>query len=251
MDNNLVGQLSYYGFGEKESKVYLTTLELSSSLASTIARRAEVNRSTTYSILEDLKRKWIVTEVTRDDVKYYSAISPDILFKKREEKYEKIKSGLPELLAVTNKFGNRPRTQFFEWFEWLKQVFEEVLLAWETMSDSYLSFVWADKMDPKVEKYIYEEFVPRRIKIKTKTKAIMSKDNSEYVKYHKKSHNTIIVDKPLFNLGNEIVVFGENKVAVLMYATEEMSGLIIESQTLHDGLKSLFNLVWDVYKSKK
>jgi hypothetical protein len=106
-------------------------------------------------------------------------------------------------------------------------------------------------MDPKVEKYIYEEFVPRRMKIKVKTKAIMSKDNSEYVKYHKKSHNTIIVDKPLFNLGNEIVVFGENKVAVLMYATEEMSGLIIESQTLHDGLSSLFNLVRDVYKSKK
>lgn len=251
MDNNLIAQLSFYGFGEKEAKVYLTTLELSSSIASTIARRAEINRSTTYSILEDLKRKWIVTEVTIDEIKYYSAISPDILFKKREEKYEKIKSGLPELLAITNKFGNRPRTQFFEWFEGLKKVFEEVLIAGETMTESYLSFVWADKMDPKVEKYIYEEFVPRRMKIKIKTKAIMSKDNSEYVKYHKKSHNTIVVDKPLFNLGNEIVVFGENKVAVLMYATEEMSGLIIESQTLHDGLSSLFNLVRDVYKSKK
>lgn len=251
MDNNLINQLSFYGFGEKEAKVYLTTLELSSSIASTIARRAEINRSTTYSILEDLKRKWIVTEVTRDEIKYYSAISPDILFKKREEKYEKIKSGLPELLAITNKFGNRPRTQFFEGFEWLKQIFEEVLIAGTTMKDPYLSFVWADKMDPKVEKYIYEEFVPRRLKIKTKTKAIMSKDNSEYLKYHKKNHNTIIVDKPLFNLGNEIVVFGENKVAVLMYATEEMSGLIIESQTLHDGLTSLFGLLWDVYKSKK
>lgn len=251
MDNNLIDQLSFYGFGEKEAKVYLTTLELSSSIASTIARRAEINRSTTYSILEDLKRKWIVTEVTRDEIKYYSAISPDILFKKREEKYEKIKSGLPELLAITNKFGNRPRTQFFEGLEWLKKVFEEVLSAGESMTEPYLSFVWADKMDPKVEKYIYEEFVPRRLKIKTKTKAIMSKDNSEYVKYHKKSHNTIIVDKPLFNLWNEIVVFGGNKVAVLMYATEEMSGLIIESQTLHDGLSSLFNLVRDVYKSKK
>jgi len=76
------------------------------------------------------------------------------------------------------------------------------------MTDAYLSFVGTDKMDPKVEKYIYEEFVPRRKKIKAKTKAIMSKNNSEYINYHKKSHDTIIVDKPLFNLGNEIVVFG-------------------------------------------
>jgi hypothetical protein len=55
----------------------------------------------------------------------------------------------------------------------------------------------------------------------------------------------------LFNLGNEIVVFGWNKIAVLMYATEEMSGLIIESQTLHDGLTSLFSLLRDAYKTKK
>jgi hypothetical protein len=55
----------------------------------------------------------------------------------------------------------------------------------------------------------------------------------------------------LFNLGNEIVVFGQNKVAVLMYATDEMSWLIIESQTLHDGLTSLFNLLRDAYNLKK
>jgi hypothetical protein len=78
-------------------------------------------------------------------------------------------------------------------------------------------------MNPKVEKFINEEFIARRLKIKAKTKAIMSKNNSEYMQYHKKSHDTIIVDKPLFNLGNEIVVFGQNKVAVLMYATDEMS----------------------------
>jgi hypothetical protein len=46
------------------------------------------------------------------------------------------------------------------------------------------------------------------MKIKAKTKAIMSKNNSEYINYHKKSYDTIVVDKPLFNLGNEIVVFG-------------------------------------------
>jgi sugar-specific transcriptional regulator TrmB len=67
--------------------------------------------------LEDLKRRGVITEVTKNEVKYYSAISPDLLFKKWEEKYEKIKSELPELLAITNKLGNRPRTQFFEGFE--------------------------------------------------------------------------------------------------------------------------------------
>ena len=251
MDINLINYLQDYWFGEKEAKVYITCLELWSSLASTIARRSEINRWTTYSILEDFKRKGIATEVNKDGTKYFSVITPDILFKNYEEKYQKIKNQLPELLAITTKIGNRPRTQFFEWFEGLKKVFEEVLIAGESMTDAYLSFVGTDKMDPKVEKYIYEEFVPRRKKIKAKTKAIMSKNNSEYINYHKKSHDTIIVDKPLFNLGNEIVVFGWNKIAVLMYATDEMSGLIIESQTLHDGLTNLFSLLRDSYKNKK
>jgi hypothetical protein len=55
----------------------------------------------------------------------------------------------------------------------------------------------------------------------------------------------------LFDLGNEIVVYGDNKVAILMYDTAEMSWLTIESQTLHDGLTSLFTLIRDTHKKKK
>lgn len=251
MDSTLIDQLSYYGFSDKEAKVYLTCLELGSSLASTIARRSEVNRWTTYSILEDFKRRWIASENIKDDLKYFSVLNPEILFKREEEKYLKMQSALPELLAITQKFGNRPKTQFFEWLEWLKQIFQEVLTAWEKMTSPYLSFVWTNKMDPRIEKYIYNEFIPQRAKIKTKTKAIMSRDKSQYIDYHKKSHNTLIVDKPLFDLWNEIVVYSNNKVAILMYDTAEMSWLTIESQTLHDGLTSLFNLIRDTHKKKK
>ncbi|MFZ2151171.1 MAG: helix-turn-helix domain-containing protein [Candidatus Absconditicoccaceae bacterium] len=251
MDTNLIDQLSYYGFSDKEAKVYLTCLELGSSLASTVARRAEINRGTTYSILEDFKRRGVASENIRDELKYFSVLSPNILFKREEEKYEKMKSTLPELLAITEKFGNRPKTQFFEGLEGLKKIFDEVLSAGDKMASPYLSFVGTNEMDPRVEKYIYNEFIPQRAKIKTKTKAIMSRDKSQYMDYHKKSHNTLIVDKPLFDLGNEIVVYGSNKVAILMYDTAEMSGLTIESQTLHDGLTSLFNLIRDIYKKKK
>lgn len=251
MDTTLIDKLSYYGFSDKEARIYLTCLELGSSLASTIARRAEINRGTAYSILEDFKRKWIVSENIKDELKYFSVLSPETLFKREEEKYEQMKSMLPDLLAITEKIGNRPKTQFFEGFEGLKQIFEGVLNAWKKMTVPYLSFVGTNKMDPRVEEYIYNEFIPQRKKIKTKTKAIMSRNKSQYTDYHKKSHNTLIVDKPLFELGNEIVVYGTNKVAILMYDTAEMSWLTIESQTLHDGLTSLFTLIRDTHKKKK
>ncbi len=251
MDSELITTLQNYGFSDKEAKIYLTCLELWSSLASTIARRAEINRGTTYSILEDLKRRGIASENMRDELKYFSVLNPELLFKREEEKYVKMKESLPDLLAITQKFGSRPKTQFFEWFEWLKKIFEEVLLSSGKMTSPYLSFVGTNKMDPRVEAYIYDEFIPQRAKIKIKTKAIMSQDQSKYMEYHKKSHNTLIVDTPLFDLWNEIVVYGTNKVAILMYDTAEMSWLTIESQTLHDGLTSLFDLIRDLYKKKK
>ncbi len=251
MDSELIHSLQTYGFSDKEARIYLTCLELWSSLASTIARRAEINRGTAYSILEDFKRRGIVSENTKDELKYFSVLSPEALFRREEEKYEKMKSSLPNLLAIADKFGNRPRTQFFEWFEGIKKVFEEVLAAGKTMTEPYLSFVGTNEMDQRVEDYISKEFIPQRAKIKIKTKAIMSQNTSKYIEYHKKTYTTVLVDKPLFDLGNEIVVYGDNKVAILMYDTAEMSWLTIESQTLHDGLTSLFTLIRDTHKKKK
>lgn len=114
MDSELITSLQTYGFSDKEARIYLTCLELGSSLASTIARRAEINRGTAYSILEDFKRKGIANESIKDELKYFSVLSPELLFKREEERYENMKSKLPDLMAVTSKYGIRPRTQFFE-----------------------------------------------------------------------------------------------------------------------------------------
>jgi sugar-specific transcriptional regulator TrmB len=57
MDTNLLITIQNYGFSDKEAKIYLTTLELGSAIASTIARRAELKRVTVYALLNDMKRK--------------------------------------------------------------------------------------------------------------------------------------------------------------------------------------------------
>jgi sugar-specific transcriptional regulator TrmB len=114
MDANLLITLQNYGLSEKEARIYLTVLELGTSIASTIARRAELNRVTVYTILEDLKGDGIVNETTKEGVKYYSVISPDILLKQLEQKYESFKEKVPELLAMSEKFGSRPKLNFYE-----------------------------------------------------------------------------------------------------------------------------------------
>lgn len=165
---------------------------------------------------------------------------------------QSIQRKLPEFMAITNKFDNKPKVQFYEGLEWLKYVYEQIILSWKEMKkwDNFLTFIWTTNIDPRLEKYLVEEFVPRRLKHKTKTKAIISKEslNQNYSQYNKSKHDSIIIDDPIFNIANEIVIHGKNKISILMYNPNEMSALIINSQTLHNGLKSMFNLIRKIYK---
>lgn len=106
--------------------------------------------------------------------------------------------------------------------------------------EPFLTFVGTSTMDPSLHSYLMDEFVPRRLQCPTKTKAIITGINSDYAAYNHDKHDAIIIQDPVFEFANEIVVFGKAKVAILMYETKELSGLIITSPTLHGCLKSIF-----------
>ncbi|MCX6800540.1 MAG: hypothetical protein NT091_05345 [Candidatus Falkowbacteria bacterium] len=53
--------LEQLGFSKKEASVYLASLELGASSVQKIAEQAQVNRVTTYVIIEGIKSKVIYT----------------------------------------------------------------------------------------------------------------------------------------------------------------------------------------------
>ncbi len=259
MNNDLIITLQNYWFSEKEAKVYLTTLELWNTIASTIARRSEINRATTYSILNDFKKRGIANEVTKDDVKYFSVIKPEILLKNLEEKYKNFKDKMPDFLSLYGNFWNRPKIKFFEWFEWLKEIFKEIVYSWKERNEKpFLSFLWVNKMDKRFEEWIKNDFTRIRKDIKTEKRVILSvdktKNNEEenyYIKFNKDKHNVVEIDKNILSFSNELMLYWKNSVAIILHEEWEMSWVTIESKTLHDWLESLFNVMREWYKNKK
>ena len=110
----LTDLLQHYDFTEREAKVYLAGLSLGSAPGSTIARHAGEKRVTVYAILKELIKRGIFTSVIRDEITYFSPISPEQLAYIYEEKYRTLKERLPELTAMADKLGNLPKVQFFE-----------------------------------------------------------------------------------------------------------------------------------------
>ena len=103
-------------------------------------------------------------------------------------------------------------------------------------------------MDPELQRYLEKDFIPWRLKCKRKTLAILSGHGSSYEHYTHEKHDSIIVEDAVFKLANEIVVYGKDLVAILMYSSSEMAALVIQSQTLHDALKSMFYIIWNMHK---
>jgi len=243
----LTDTLKNYWFNEKEAKVYLACLELWNGIVSSIARHAWEHRITTYSILKDLKVRWIANEITKNKVKYFSVVSPEQLLAIEEKKVEKLKNIMPELLAISNAFWNKPKVYFYDGFERVRDLFKEIVDYWDYLDEPFLSIVGTQDMDERFDNFFKNEFVEYRKTQKNPTKAIITKDKSNYWEYHIDMHNTLVVDDPLFEMWNEIVIYG-TKVAILSYKKDEIYWLIIESKILNKWLKSMFNLIWKAYK---
>lgn len=242
--------LEQFGFTEKEAKVYIVCLELGQAPVSSIARNVGENRVTTYSILKNLVAKGIAQSFVKNRSTFYTVLTPDKVLHNREGKCEYFKEKLPEFMALADKYDNKPKVQFYEGLEGLKYVYQQLIITVEEYPEPSLVFLGTTNMDPKFQNYMMGEFMTRRAKYTATAKVIISKNSlgHEYTESNQKRLESLVIDDPIFELFDEIILYGEDKIFMAMYATDELSALIITSKTLHHALKSMFNLIWKTHK---
>ncbi|MDR0860334.1 MAG: hypothetical protein LBO09_05160 [Candidatus Peribacteria bacterium] len=245
--------LEQFGFSEKEAKIYLACLELGQAPVSSIARNVKEQRVNTHYILKNLVAKGVAQTFVKNRSAFYSVLSPDKLFQNWEAKFESFKEKLPELLAISGKFDHKPKVEFYEGLEGIKYVYRQIILSMESTGKFFYSFLGTTDIDPKFQKYMTDEFVPRMLQYPTKVKVIIPKQSltHEYARSNKERHESIVIDDTIFDISGEIVIFGQDKVAIVMYNSEELSAVIITSKMLHNGFKNMFNLIWKLRKSSK
>lgn len=238
--DQLIHSLQQYGLSDKEAKVYLAWLELGAAPASSIARRCKENRWTVYSILKELAKQGIVQEIKRNDVSYFSVISPETMLRNIEDKHAEFEKSMPDLLALANAFGNKPKITYYEWVTGIKNQYSD-LLQYEGQIYSFLS---DDDIAPELQKFLNTEFVAKRQKTGIHASVIVSNHevNKQYLQAVKKDKFTKVkmMNNNFEGLKWEIMLYGENKIAFALYSPGEMSGYTIESEQMYSSLKSIF-----------
>ena len=74
------------GFSKRETSVYLALLELGKATVSQIARKANINRTTGYDILDNLVNKRLVSVSGKEPKQEYVAESPEGIIELLEER---------------------------------------------------------------------------------------------------------------------------------------------------------------------
>lgn len=238
-----IDELTKIGLTEKESKIYITTLELGISTVQPIARSAGLKRSSTYEILRSLEEKGLVSYYIKRNRRRYSAASPDRLLSILTNRKTALEGLMPELMSVYHSKSPKPVVKFYEGLEGVRAAYEETLTAKSEIL-AYTQVEWMHKTLPDY----FPEYYQRRTKKGIKIKAIYA-ETPEAIRQHQFDkevlRESVVLPQELFDIGLEINIF-DDKVAFM--SLKEKFGMIIHSQAIADANKKIYRLAWNMGK---
>lgn len=244
-DSSLYKGLLSLGFTKKETCVYLALLELGKGTVSEIARKAEINRTTGYDILDQLVSRGLVSISGKEPKQEYAAESPEKIKKFLRQQAQQIEQNLkqaeglvPQLKSVHN-VGGRPQVRFYEGREGLEQVYEDTLTSHETIR----AYANVEDMHRAMPGY-FPKYYHRRARKGIFIRAIFP-DNEVGLQRHRldasEMRESVMVPLAKYFFSPEINIY-DNKVMIASW--REKLGIIIESKEIAEAMKSVFELAW-------
>jgi len=238
----LTKKLEQIGLSEKEVKVYLACLELGETTVDRISKKSGIKRTTLYDIIDNLRDEGIVGSTIKTRRKYYFAIDPRDLLERIEQKKITLSSIMPRLLSMVNIIDHRPKIQFFEGVDGIKEIHMDTLRYPSSRIQAWLT----DEIHSVLDDEFIEYYLDKLLKNKIAIYAIAPNTplKREYQSMDKKSlRETRIDNDSTFSTSVEIDLYGKNKVGIMAF--KERVGMIIESETIFDTLKSIFDSQWN------
>jgi sugar-specific transcriptional regulator TrmB len=193
-----------------------------------------------------LVRKGLVLESQKNAIRTYVAINPETLIEWERSKYERLKDSLPEFLSLMNPHAKKPKVAFYEGLEGLENLVRELMADFRRTPNTEIhGFLGAKSMDVRFEAFLRSSLEIKKQKPKEIPTHVILVGNHDYwyANYCREKYVTKTVEDLRFPMEHEIFTY-EDKVVILMYHSEELSGVIIESRSLALGIRSMFELVW-------
>ncbi|MEW6610388.1 MAG: helix-turn-helix domain-containing protein [Patescibacteria group bacterium] len=250
MKEDLLKILGEIGFSEKEARVYLALLALEQATANEIAKKADINRTSAYDVLEILIKRGVVSKYKKKSRTFFNVSDPGKLVAYLEHEkadYEKtiekqktaVSAVLPELISLQTPLSTKPKVQFYEGEKGMREAYEDTLTA----KGGILAYANVQTMHWALPKF-FPEYYTRRTKEKVSIKAIMPQNE---LSRERAAHDREEIRQSKFlpegqEFSPEVNIYN-NKVLIASW--KEKMAVIIESKEFADLMKLMYQLLWE------
>lgn len=235
--------LTQNGLTDKEARIYVATLAAGEGTVASVARRAEVERTTVYNLLEKMQQDGLISIMKRRGIQYLSALPPRVLIDRFKSSAVLAEQALPEFLEIAFSSPLKPRVRFYDGISGLKQILREF------GHSEYEKLLFTDyaTMPPELARFILKEIVPlnRRTGM-PRCIAVQNEISKKIARQHTAPHRFVRYSEKGQEL--ELLLFDRSKAAFLSFASEEQFGVIIDSLAIHRMLRNLFFFIWEQAK---
>jgi len=238
-------QLKIIGLSENEIVMYIALLELGKGTVSQISRKASLNRTTGYDVLNRLSSKKLISISGKEPKQEYVAESPDQIeilirgeLERRQSELIEARQIIPELKSMRT-IGDRPKVMFYEGKEGLQKVYEDTL----TSHEEILAYASVEDIQPTLPHY-FPEYYKRRAKKGITIRAIFpeSPEARERAILDKEEiRESLLVPNKKFGFHPEINIYDDK---VMIASWREKLGIIIKSTEIADAMKKIYELSW-------
>ncbi|MBD3362352.1 hypothetical protein GF362_01380 [Candidatus Dojkabacteria bacterium] len=243
---NLTNIFKQLGLKEEHEKVYLANLAWGETIITNLARKTKIPRTTVYLLIEDLLNFGLVTQTLKNGKTYYVPASPEILETLLEQKQKQLqnsifelKSKMSDIKAMNNSNSKKPKVEFLEGSEGIKQAYERTFEAEE---------IWIQCLTEDYQQVIpdnfFEDYFNRFFKKSDiKSKEILKLDDEDYVSKYQSDKNLQLRVPIQSKTETDFWVY-DNKVTFISFNKDRPYALVIEDEDIARCVRNMYDLAW-------
>ncbi len=232
--------LTDIGLTNAEIKVYLALLELGTSSAGLIIERSGLQSSVVHMTLNKLGDKGFVSFVKEGQRRHYQAANPRHIVELINEKKERFKEILPELLLKQSMAKEKPEVTTFRGIKGVKELFYEFLEAGgtehHTLSAPKESLMMGDAWWISYHKRRAEKGINAKL---------LFNESLEFWKAEDK-YKSPRTEVRYTNMGFEPLtetIVRNDRIGIIIW-TEKPIATMIHNKAAADSYEKFFNMLW-------
>ncbi len=235
-----IRKLEQIGLDRKEALVYMALLELKETQAGELSKKAEINRTTTYDVLEKLIGRGLVTYVISARKKVFHPVKPKILLEKIKEREKIAEEIMPDLNKIFEGGKREEEADIYHGKKGIKTILDDIL-----GHEEYVAFGSSGEF-LHIMKHDFVIFQKKKKTLGIKSRIIQSDSARKDKELKKTAYATFRYISDEFSAPSTSIIYGD-KLAIIVWAETPLA-TVITSKQVADSYRKYFELLWKMAK---